>query len=292
MALSTYPSKIVLPQLSPPFPLLVDFLCQRFGKIPREVWNRRFLDGKVLDGNQQPLAIDARYVPQSIVYYFREVVGEEIIPFYEQIIYQDEELLVACKPHFLPVTPGGRFVSQCLVYRLREATGNDHVAPLHRLDRHTAGLVMFSLNPKTRGHYSALFSQGTIIKKYVAMGYDSKKSDQRTWEVTNRIEQGKPWFLRHVVSGTPNAHSTIYLQQQLGDRSRFILQPHTGKTHQLRIHMSNLGFPIVNDRYYPKLQPEQADDYDQPLQLIAKQLQFKDPVTGKNHQFQSQRKLL
>ncbi|MBW2185320.1 MAG: pseudouridine synthase [Deltaproteobacteria bacterium] len=292
MVLSIYPSKIVLPQIYPTSPLLFDFLCHRFEKIPDHIWRQRFIDGKILDGNQQPLSIDALYVPQSTVYYFREVVDEIIIPFYEEIIYQDEELLVACKPHFLPVTPGGRFVKECLVYRLRAATGNDHVAPLHRLDRHTAGLVMFSMNPKTRSHYSALFSRGTITKKYLAMGYYSKQLDQRTWEVNNRIEQGQPWFLRHVVNGTPNAHSTIHLHQQQGDRASFVLQPHTGKTHQLRIHMSNLGFPIVNDRYYPTLQPEQADDYKQPLQLIAKQLQFKDPVTGKSHQFQSQRELL
>lgn len=292
MALSTYPSKIVLPQISPLSPLLLDFLCQRFDKIPHEIWQQRFFDGKVLDGNQQPLAIDALYVPQSTVYYFREVVDEKIVPFYEEIIHQDEELLVACKPHFLPVTPGGRFVKECLVYRLREATGNDHVVPLHRLDRHTAGLVMFSLNPKTRSHYTALFSQGTITKKYLAMGHYLKPSDQHTWEVNNRIEQGNPWFLRHVVNGVPNAHSAIQLQQQRGDKASFILQPHTGKTHQLRIHMNNLGFPIVNDRYYPMLQPEQADDYEQPLQLIAKKLQFKDPVTGKSHQFQSKRELL
>lgn len=292
MALSNYPSKIVLPQIAPSSPLLVDFLCHRFEKIAKEIWQQRFLDGKVLDGNQQPLTIDALYVPQSTIYYFREVVAEKLIPFYEEILYQDDELLVVCKPHFLPVTPGGRFVKECLVYRLRAATGNDHVTPLHRLDRHTAGLVMFSMNPKTRGHYNALFSQGTIIKKYLAMGHYSKQSDQRTWDVNNRIEQGQPWFLRHVVQGAPNSHSTIHLQQPQGVRARFVLQPHTGKTHQLRIHMSNLGFPIVNDRYYPTLQPEQADDFELPLQLIAKKLQFKDPVTGKAHQFQSQRELL
>lgn len=291
MALSIYPSKIVLPQISPSSPLLFDFMCQRFEKIAKEIWQQRFLDGKILDGNQQPLSIDALYVPQSTIYYFREVVAETPIPFYEEILYQDEELLVACKPHFLPVTPGGRFVKECLVYRLRAATGNDHVAPLHRLDRHTAGLVMFSMNPETRGHYGALFSQGTITKKYLAMGHYQTPSAQQSWDVKNRIEPGQPWFLRHVVEGNTNAHSTIYLDQTQQGRARFVLYPHTGKTHQLRIHMSDLGFPIVNDLYYPTLQPEQVDDFERPLQLIAKQLQFKDPLTGKQHQFESNREL-
>ena len=292
MAVSNYPSKIVLPQQRPVSPRLFDFFCQRFSKISSDVWRRRFVDGKVLDANHQPIPLDALYVPQSTVYYFREVDDEKVIPFHEEIVYRDDELVVVCKPHFLPVTPGGRFVKECLVYRLRAELKNDHIAPLHRLDRHTAGLVMLSLNPETRSHYAALFSQGDICKTYLAMGHYSTPTDQNKWEVRNRIEQGQPWFLRHVVDGTPNAHSTIRLRQQLDGCASFELQPHTGKTHQLRIHMSGLGFPIINDRCYPTLQPEQADDFQRPLQLIAKGLQFKDPVTGRHHQFKSSRELL
>lgn len=292
MAVSVYPSKIVLPQQQPISPRLFDFLCQRFDKISPEVWQQRFLDGKVLDADHQPLMLDALYVPQSCVYYFREVVDEKKIPFYEEIIYRDDELLVVCKPHFLPVTPGGRFVKECLVYRLRETLGNDHIAPVHRLDRHTAGLVMLSLNPQTRAHYTALFSQGEIQKTYLALGHYLTPTTQKTWDVRNRIEQGDPWFVRRIVAGKDNSHSTIHFQQQHGRFARFKLHPHTGKTHQLRLHMESLGFPIVNDRCYPQLQDEQDDDYHAPLQLIAKQLQFKDPVTGLAHQFQSPRDLI
>ena len=294
MSIAKYPSRLVLPQQQPPYPALFDYLCHRFSKIPCETWRQRFLSGKVLDDQKCPLGIDSLFVPQQTIYYFREVVDELAIPFTEKIIYQDDELLVACKPHFLPVTPGGRFVKECLVYRLRATTENDHVTPLHRLDRHTAGLVMFSMNPRNRSHYNALFSQGDIEKTYLAMGHyaiPATPTDQRCWEVKNRIEQSDPWFLRHQVSGQVNAHSTIQLRQIEGDYANFVLHPRTGKTHQLRIHMSGLGFPIVNDRYYPQLQPEQADDFSQPLQLIAKQLSFKDPVTGVQHQFNSEREL-
>lgn len=292
MAISDYPSKIVLPQQRPASPRLFDFFCQRFAKIPRDIWQRRFIEGKVLDGDHQPLSLDALYQPQSTVYYFREVEDEKRIPFYEEIVYHDDELVVVCKPHFLPVTPGGRFVKECLVYRLRKTLANDHIAPLHRLDRHTAGLVMLSLNPETRSHYAALFSQRTIRKTYLALGHCSTPPNQNTWEVRNRIEQGKPWFVRQIVTGEENSHSTIHLQQQQGEHARFVLHPHTGKTHQLRLHMNSLGFPIVNDRCYPHVQSEQDDDYEEPLQLIAKRLQFKDPVTGIEHQFESQRELL
>ncbi|MEA3466515.1 MAG: pseudouridine synthase [Thermodesulfobacteriota bacterium] len=291
MVIAKYPSRLVLPQQRPPNPELFDYLCRRFPKISSETWRQRFLSGKVLDGNKCPFGIDSPFVPQQTIYYFREVVDELVIPFTEKIIYQDDELLVACKPHFLPVTPGGRFVKECLVYRLRATTGNDHIVPLHRLDRHTAGLVMFSMNPLTRKHYSALFSQGNIEKTYLAMGHYTMPTDQRSWEVKNRIEQGEPWFLRHQVPGQVNAHSTVHLHRIEGDYAQFILWPRTGKTHQLRIHMSGLGFPIINDRYYPQLQPEQADDFAQPLQLIAKQLAFEDPVTAVQHKFYSEREL-
>jgi tRNA pseudouridine32 synthase/23S rRNA pseudouridine746 synthase len=305
-----YSSYLTLPQLPQPYPLLLDFMCRRFPKISPKVWQQRFVSGQVLDAAKQPLALDSPFVPHQKVYYFRAVATETPIPDQEHILYQDEELLVACKPHFLPVIPGGRFVQECLVYRLRATTGNDDLVPLHRLDRHTAGLVLFSKNPHSRGCYNALFSQERIEKTYIALAHYSDRyspqglaqcgagvvtdslPDQRRWVVENRISQGEPWFLRKTSSGQINARSTVKLAHVYGDYARFTLQPHTGKTHQLRLHMSGLGFPLLNDRYYPQLLAEQDDDFSRPLQLIAKQLKFSDPVTGRQHHFVSPRELL
>ncbi len=298
-SIAAYPSRLTLPQLPPPHPPLFDYLCQRFNQIPAQVWQQRFIAGKVLDAQQQALTLESLFVPQQAIYYFREVAAEAHIPFSAEIVYQDDEILLACKPHFLPVIPGGRFVKECLVYRLREQTGIDQLVPVHRLDRHTAGLVLFSINPHTRSCYNELFSQGRIEKHYEALAhYQLDTSDAgnsatqpRSWEVKNRIDQGEPWFLRKVVPGKVNAHSSIILRQRVGHYANFVLQPHTGKTHQLRIHMSNLGFPLVNDRCYPHLLEEQDDDYACPLQLLAKELRFTDPLSGCQHHFVSSRTL-
>lgn len=298
-SIAAFASRLTLPQVPPPYPPLFDYLCQRFNQISAQVWRQRFLDGKVLDDQQQALALDAPFIPQRTIYYFREIAAESHIPLSAQIVYQDDEILLACKPHFLPVIPGGRFVKECLVYRLRAQTGIDHLVPVHRLDRHTAGLVLFSLNPHTRSCYNELFRQGRIEKYYEAVahcpldigGACNSARQPHSWEVKNRIEQGEPWFLRQVVPGQVNAHSSITLRRRVGSYGHFVLQPHTGKTHQLRIHMSHLGFPLVNDRCYPHLLEEQDDDYARPLQLLAKQLRFTDPLSGRQHHFISSRTL-
>ncbi len=311
MALAKYPSRLVLPLLPQPYPTLLNYLCQRFNKIDENIWRQRFNDKKILDQQQRPLTLADPYVPQQTIYYFREVVDEQQIPFKEEIIYQDEELLVVDKPHFLPVTPGGRFVEQCLVYRLRQATGIDDLVPLHRLDRHTAGLVMFAIKRESRCRYAELFSQHRIKKTYTAVAYydgncraGEDVAGQSVWHVENRIGNAEPWFVRQVVAGVVNARSTLKLQRVITGSAtedsatdgvklaEFELQPHTGKTHQLRLHMSGAGFPIVNDGYYPTLQPQQADDYSKPLQLLAQRLVFTDPVTGLKHKFVSKGKLL
>jgi len=290
MAISRYCSKLVLPHAQPPYPDLVAFLAGYFPHVTYEEWARRVDDGKVLDADQQPLGRDG-YRPQQVIYYYREVEEQPLIPFAETILYQDDALLVACKPHFLPVHPGGRYVTENLVYRLRLATGNDQLAPVHRIDRFTAGLVLFAQRSEDRARYNALFSQGNIKKRYDAVAHCPEEPQQRHWQVSNRIEQGDPWFRWQVVAGDVNARSSIELLDLRQGYGLFSLQPITGKTHQLRLHMSGLGFGLVNDRYYPNLLPEQPDDFSTPLQLLAKEIIFTDPVTGKHHHFESPRTL-
>ncbi|MCD6526100.1 MAG: pseudouridine synthase [Desulfuromonas sp.] len=292
MAISNYPSKLVLPQAQPPYPTLLDFLDSHFPRVGRQCWVQRLAAGKVTDGDGRPLSEASPYVPQSLLCYFREVIDEPHIPFTETILYEDEELLVADKPHFLPVTPGGRYVTENLLYRLRATTGNDQLVPLHRIDRFTAGLVMFGQKSGSRARYNQLFSSGQIYKTYLALGHCPERPQQSQWTVKNRIKQSEPWFCRQVVDGEVNAHSQITLLAYSGSRGLFELHPITGKTHQLRIHMSGLGFGIVNDRYYPQLLPEQPDDFSKPLQLLAKRVEFTDPLTGLQHNFCTDRELL
>lgn len=281
-----------MPKFEGRYPSLLGFLCGRFPAVPPDVWEKRIKDGKVLDEGNRPVTMDTAYAPGRRIFYFREVPREPVIPFSEKILYRDDELLVACKPHFLPVIPGGRYVDECLLNRLRANTGIRDLAPLHRIDRETAGIVLFSVNKNTRGRYGELFRKGAVEKTYLALSASVPQSGETAWDVENRIERGEPWFRKKTAPGAVNARSAIRLVEAGEMGSRFLLRPVTGKTHQLRIHMSGLGYGILNDRYYPVLQPETADDFDRPLQLVARMVRFRDPVTGDDREFVSERDLL
>lgn len=292
MGISKHPSVVTMPDTERPFPSILTFLSGRFPAISRATWERRISEGKLFDDASNPVTLDTGYTPRKRIFYFREVKTEPVIPFAEKILFRNDELLVACKPHFLPVTPGGRYVEECLLNRLRRSTGIEELAPLHRIDRETAGIVMFSVNKRTRGLYGELFMNGKVEKGYQALSACPPTQQTASWDVENRLERGDPWFRMNTVPGRVNARSTINLLEVKGGLARFGLQPLTGKTHQLRIHMSGLGFGILNDRYYPELQPESEDNFDAPLQLVAKSVRFRDPLIGKTREFISERTLL
>jgi tRNA pseudouridine32 synthase/23S rRNA pseudouridine746 synthase len=291
MAISATPSTVTMPDAERPYPSILEFLTRRFPRIGSSCWQQRISEGKVLNSDNSPITTDTQYLPHKSLFYFREVEQERLIPFAEKILFQNDDLLVACKPHFLPVIPGGGYVNECLLNRLRKGTGNNDLVPLHRIDRETAGIVMFSANIKTRGLYSRLFADGMIDKSYQALAEYSHDAEKSGWTVENRIVKGEPWFRMRTIPGAPNARSKIRLKDVNGTIARFDLFPITGKTHQLRIHMSGLGFRILNDRYYPDLQPEQADDFEKPLRLVAKRVRFRDPVSGNNMEYCSEREL-
>ena len=292
MGISKHPSIVTMQKAEKPYPSILAFLSRRFPAISREIWENRISEGKVLDDKSQRITLDTEYAPLRRIFYFREVSAEPIIPFSEKILFLDDEILVACKPHFLPVTPGGRYVDECLLNRLRKSTGIEDLAPLHRIDRETAGLVLFSVNKKSRGLYGTLFMNGLIEKTYQALSACLPAQEKTSWDIENRIERGEPWFRMKTAPGRVNARSAINLVEVKGGRARFTLHPRTGKTHQLRLHMGGLGFGILNDRYYPELQAESADNFDTPLQLVAQVLRFKDPLSGRSREFSSERELL
>lgn len=291
MGIAKRPSAITLPSAPLPYPSILDFLIRTFPHVAADRWAERLHAGKILDDRDRPIAADTPYAAGLRLRYFREVRDEPAIPFAEHIVFQNDEILVADKPHFLPVVPGGRYVNECLEQRLRERTGVAELVPLHRIDRDTAGLVLCSLNPQTRGKYHALFAEGRIEKTYRALAEVREPQHQNEWRVENRLVRGDPPFRMKTVPGLVNARSIIKLVDVHGDRGRFELHPLTGKTHQLRLHMSGLGFGIVNDRYYPELQTERADDFARPLQLIAARLRFRDPLSRHELDFESDRRL-
>ena len=292
MGISKYSSCVSLPCVDKPYPTILEFLRQRFPHVGLSEWEQRIQAGKVLDETSVPIDLKTPYRPQTKLIYFREIAEEPLVPLSEKIIFQNDEILVACKPPFLPVTPSGPYINECLINRLKTSTGNSNLVPLHRIDRETSGLVLFSANRETRGLYGKLFLNGRIEKTYTAMAEARccPEGDDRTIE--NRLIKGEPWFRMQVVPGIVNARSRIKLVEYKDNRAQFLLYPITGKQHQLRVHMSGLGLSILNDRYYPELLPKQADDLNKPLQLIAKRVHFTDPVSGRNMEFESDRKLL
>ena len=292
MGIAKHPSRVSLPLIDKPYPAILEFLVQRFPNVGRALWEERILTGKILDDAGAPITLETPYVPQKRLFYYREVVEEPQIPLEEKILFQNDELLVACKPPFLPVTPSGPYVNECLLNRLRRKTGNSSLVPLHRIDRETSGLVLFSMNKETRGLYGGLFLSGTIEKTYEALSEVSFPPERKDWTVENRLVDDDIWFRSKVAPGLVNAKSRIKLMSCRDNKAHFLLYPITGKKHQLRVHMSGLGFRIMHDRYYPELLEKQEDDLNKPLQLIARRVKFTDPVSGEIMEFESDRQLL
>lgn len=279
-------------QLPPgPWATVLDALCARFPQIGREQWLDRFARGRVQGEDGTPLAADMPYRVGLCVRYFREVADEAVIPFRETLLHVDAHLVVVDKPHFLPVTPAGGFVQETLLNRLVRKLGNHDLVPLHRIDRHTAGLVMFSAQPDSRSAYQALFRERRIDKYYEAWAAalpDTVFPSVRR----SRIEAGDPFFRMREVDGEANSETRIDVVERAGRHWRYALQPVTGRKHQLRVHMSALGAPILHDPFYPDLAEYTGDDHAHPLQLLAKGLFFIDPVSGQAREFVSELELL
>jgi tRNA pseudouridine32 synthase/23S rRNA pseudouridine746 synthase len=261
--------------------------------VPRADWVQRLAQGRVLAENGEALASDAPYVGGTRVYYYRDVPDEAPIPFEETVLFQDEHLVVADKPHFLPVTPGGRFVRQTLLWRLQQRLGLPQLAPLHRIDRETAGLVLFAVQPSERGAYHALFSERTMHKTYEAI---APRLPDLNVPLTRRscIEEDPERFFRMVeTAGEPNSETRIEQSEVCGAWARYTLSPVTGKRHQLRVHMNALGAPIAGDQLYPQVRrgPDDIEDFAEPLLLLARGIAFTDPVTGMNRLFGSRQGL-
>lgn len=268
------------------WPTVLECLCAHFHAISREQWLDRFARGRVLDADGQPMSPQQPYREGLRVHYFREVPNEAPIPVTETILYADEHLVVADKPHFLPVTPAGEYVEQTLLRRLIRRLDNPHLVPLHRIDRHTAGLVLFSANPESRSAYQSLFPTRQIEKRYEAIARALPELEfPRVHK--SRLVAGEPFFRMQEGAGASNTETAVAVSERNGEWWRYALYPVTGKKHQLRVHMAALGAGIQNDPFYPQVLKDAEDDYANPLKLLAQGLRFTDPLSGVERQFTS-----
>ncbi|MFC9500207.1 RluA family pseudouridine synthase [Streptomyces sp. NPDC056982] len=249
-------------------------------------------EGRIVGADGAAVTADAPYVPGAWVWFHRDLAPEVPVPFPIAIVYRDEHIVVADKPHFLATTPRGSHVTETALARLRRELDLPALGPAHRLDRLTAGLVLFVVRSEERGAYQTLFGDKLVRKEYEAVAaHDPGIALPRT--VRSRIEKERGVLAAREVPGAePNAESRIELVGQRGGLGRYRLLPHTGRTHQLRVHMNALGLPILGDPIYPVIADEvTSDDFRRPLQLLARTLEFTDPVTGREHRFESGRML-
>jgi tRNA pseudouridine32 synthase/23S rRNA pseudouridine746 synthase len=246
--------------------------------------------GDVRDAHGKTLAYDDYFVGGQRIFYYRERINEAPIPFEETVLYQDDELMVVDKPHFVPVTPGGRFLHESLLVRLRRKTGLQSISPIHRLDRETAGVMLFSVNPATRPLWQSLFRFRRVKKVYEALA-PVRADLSLPCRISSRIVRDEQFFRVKEVDGEPNAFTRVELVSRTGNVGLYRLLPETGKMHQLRIHMSSLGLPILNDSFYPFATESSNEDFSSPLKLLARSIQFIDPVRDIERSFQSVRSL-
>lgn len=270
--------------------MIMDFLQERFPDVETATWLSRMAKGQVVDETGLRLHSRSPYRVGACIFYYRELESEEKIPFVEDVLYQDDHILVVDKPHFLPVVPSGRFLHETLLVRLKKKLKLEHLVPIHRIDRETAGIVLFSLNSATRGLYASLFHHRKIKKVYEAQA-PANPGLSFPVKRRSRIVTGEPFFRMKEVEGQANSETYIEIVKEINGVTLFQLRPVTGRKHQLRLHLSALGIPILNDKLYPDISFVESNDFSSPLKLLAKSLSFADPLTGREHYFESAKKL-
>ena len=282
--LGVSPSCVGLP--AGDWPTFTEFLVQRFPAIARKTWLERMDAGLLVDEFGGLVTAERPYRGHMRLYYYRSLEAKPRIPFEAAVLYQDKHLVVADKPHFLPVTPSGHYLQETLLVRLKNLLGIDSLIPIHRIDRETAGLVLFSVKSEERDAYQALFRRHEVSKHYEAIA-PWRAGLQFPLTRKSRIVEDEPFFRQREVPGEPNSETAIEVLEIKGGLARYALSPVTGKKHQLRVHMNALGVPICNDRMYPPVEVTPDDDYALPLQLLAKSIAFIDPLTGQARRFES-----
>ncbi|SKB64242.1 tRNA pseudouridine32 synthase / 23S rRNA pseudouridine746 synthase [Arthrobacter sp. 49Tsu3.1M3] len=303
-----------------PWETALDYMMHRWGHIDPQGIEDRFDAGEIV--GEAGIALDRSTPMQdhTFIWYYRTLPPETRIPVELNILHQDEHLLVVDKPHFLPTTPGGTYIQESALVRLRNQLGLPDLIPMHRLDRMTAGILLLSTNPETRGKYQVLFEKRQVQKEYECVSAAEPAPGHPAVDfpvvVRNRMTKSRSYLLAEVVDGEPNAETRIErlrtfdasaapsgapdggAQDSAPDvdggphrRALYRLEPHSGKTHQLRVHMASLGLGIVNDAFYPELLDKAPDNYAKPLQLLARGIRFVDPISGSPVEYRSRLEL-
>lgn len=253
-------------------------LADRFGEAAAE----KVLSGEVVDADGAVVTASTVLPPGAHVFLYRELPDEVVVPFDIPVLYRDDDIVVVDKPHFLATMPRGGHVAQTALVRLRRSLELPELSPAHRLDRLTAGVLLFTVRRELRGAYQTLFARGLVSKTYLARSSGVASVELPT-VVRSRIIKQRGQLQAFEEPGEPNAETLVEAQAE----GCYRLSPRTGRTHQLRVHMASLGLPIDNDPLYPRVLEVAADDFSTPLRLVAHRLEFDDPFTGELRSFVS-----
>lgn len=275
---------------------VLDYLCHSFHHLDKAQIIKKFEDGLIfakINNGFLPLSINDYYkdYQNTHIYYYRFIEHEVIVPFEHKIIYENDCFVVVDKPHFLTMSPSGNYVSQTLLTRLKQQLNNPDLTPIHRLDKDTAGLVLFCKNKKHRGAYQSLFADQKIKKHYHAIAkYDADLLFPMTLNLY--MTRGNPFYTMMIQDNhKPNSCTHIEILEHNKNYAKYQLTPITGKLHQLRVHLNYLNIPIKNDAYYPTVRHKSMDDFSNPLQLLAKHIEFIDPICNRLYCFDSEQVL-
>ncbi len=255
-------------------------LASRFG----DAVAAKVFDGEVVCADGTVVGPGTVLPPGAHVYLYRDLPHEVPVPFEMPVLYRDENIVVVDKPHFLATMPRGRHVAETAAVRLRRALDLPELSPAHRLDRLTAGVLLFTTRREIRGSYQRLFADGAVTKVYLARSAGRPTADLPI-VLRSRVIKERGRFQAFEEPGEPNAETLV---EHLGD-DLYRLTPRTGRTHQLRVHMASLGLPLRNDPLYPDIVDVAPDDFSNPLQLLAHSIEFGDPLTGTAHRFVTER---
>lgn len=282
--------RIRMPQHGP-WLLLRDHLVERLTGLTAAEVDRKLAAGEFVDAAGRPVPPDAPFVPRSAVWTHRDLPREAEVPFPIEVIHRDERLVVIDKPHFLSTMPRGRHVVQSALARTRVVTGLERLTPAHRLDRPTAGLLMFTTEQRWRGAYQRIFAEGRVHKEYLAVAPVRPELDLPMIRRTHVVKEHGTHQAREVPGLAPNAETLIELEGEAHGLGLYRLTPRTGRTHQLRCQLWGLGIPILGDALYPEQRDAPPDDFSEPLQLLSAVLEFDDPVDGSRRRFETRRTL-
>ncbi|MFC5909976.1 pseudouridine synthase [Streptacidiphilus monticola] len=275
------------PQTAPGLTLR-DWLLRRLPTVPPRIIDSMFAAGEFVGPDGHRHAPDRPAVPGLHLWFHRELKPEPEVPFPVTVVHRDEQILVVDKPHFLAMTPRGSHITETALARLRRDLDLPQLSPAHRLDRLTAGLALFVVDPALRGAYQNLFRDRRVRKRYEAVAPYRPDLELPCTVRSHIIKERGVIAAREVPGLPPNAESSVELLDQAGGLAHYRLTPATGRTHQLRLHLCSLGIPIRNDPVYPLLLPQaEHDDWSRPLQLLASELDFTDPVTGAERSFRT-----